>query len=269
MLEPAAFDKFVGPFDASRALVSGEVHRARPRSTRSTIPLAAGSPTGQCGTSLALGIAIGSDACRYRAAGAVDTGRLAHRIAPGLPRHDPPFLGDSYRAGLSPVELPGDDVVSVTMDDRSDEAVYRAHSRELVRFATGLVGPDDAPDVVVEAFVRVSSSEVWGRACDRRTLWYRAVVFEAISWKRSAARRRAREARMATTAPVVPAEDGDDRVVGALDVLSPQQRAVVMLTYWADLDPPGVARLLGVSDGAVRKQLARARQKLKGELGDG
>ena len=155
------------------------------------------------------------------------------------------------------------------MDDRSDEAVYRAHSRELVRFATGLVGPDDAPDVVVDAFVRVSNSEVWGRACDRRALWYRAVVFEAISWKRSTARRRARESRMATTVQILATEESNDRVVGALGVLSPQQRAVVMLTYWADLDPPGVARLLGVSDGAVRKQLARARQKLKGELDHG
>ncbi len=36
----------------------------------------------------------------------------------------------------------------------SDGDVYRLHAHELVRFATVLVGPDDAPDVVANAFVR-------------------------------------------------------------------------------------------------------------------
>ena len=45
--------------------------------------------------------------------------------------------------------------------------------------------------------------------------------------------------------------------------LSEQQRAVVFLTYWEDLAPAQVADLLGVSDGTVRKQLARARDQLR------
>lgn len=164
----------------------------------------------------------------------------------------------------------GGDVLSVTMDDRSDEAVYAAYGQELVRFAAGLVGPDDAPDVVVEAFLRVTRSAAWDRARDKRALWYRAVVFEARSWNRSTARRLIRERRVApAVATTVVETRRDDRVAEALGVLSAQQRAVVMLTYWADLDPPGVGRLLGISDGAVKKQLARARRKLKGELGHG
>ncbi|MEM8921904.1 MAG: RNA polymerase sigma factor [Actinomycetota bacterium] len=156
------------------------------------------------------------------------------------------------------------------MDDRSDEAVYAAYSSELVRFAAGIVGPDDAPDVVVEAFLRVARSSTWSRARDKRALWYRAVVFEARSWNRSTTRRHVREQRVAATVPTTVVEARrDDRVTEALAVLSSQQRAVVMLTYWADLDPPGVGRLLGISEGAVRKQLARARRKLKGELGHG
>ncbi|MEM7342021.1 MAG: RNA polymerase sigma factor [Actinomycetota bacterium] len=156
------------------------------------------------------------------------------------------------------------------MDDRSDEAVYAAYGVELVRFAAGLVGPDDAPDVVVEAFLRVGRSPAWTQARDKRALWYRAVVFEARSLHRSTARRQVRERRVATTVPPAAVDTWrDDRVSEALGVLSPQQRAVVMLTYWADLDPPGVGSLLGISAGAVKKQLARARRKLKGELGHG
>ena len=45
--------------------------------------------------------------------------------------------------------------------------------------------------------------------------------------------------------------------------LSPQQRAVVVLTYWQDLTPSAVAELLDVSEGAVRKHLARARKHLR------
>ncbi len=45
--------------------------------------------------------------------------------------------------------------------------------------------------------------------------------------------------------------------------LSPQQRAVVFLTYWEDLEARSVADLLGVSEGTVRKQLGRARIRLR------
>ncbi len=50
------------------------------------------------------------------------------------------------------------------VDLRSDEAVYEKHARELVGFATGMVGPDDAPDVVADAFLRLMASPVWVEA---------------------------------------------------------------------------------------------------------
>ncbi|MCP4228214.1 MAG: RNA polymerase sigma factor [Actinomycetia bacterium] len=157
------------------------------------------------------------------------------------------------------------------MDTRSIETIYGAHAQEMVRFAAGLVGPDDAPDVAVDAFVRLVGSSVWNEARDRRALWYRAITFEARSWKRSAARRRIRETAVVSQGGVISAArpDPDEQVIDALDRLSPQQRAIIMLTYWADLDPGSVAERLGVSEGSVRKQLARARKKLKGELDHG
>jgi RNA polymerase sigma factor (sigma-70 family) len=166
---------------------------------------------------------------------------------------------------LSPGEAIGDDSMPMTVDVRSDAAVYAAHAPEMVRFATGLVGPSDAPDVVADAFVRLSAAPVWDAALDRRALWYRAVLFEARSFQRSTARRRDREVRVAvgSSSTSVEAEPVDPAVWQALDALSPQQRAVVFLSYWDDLDPAAVARLLDVSEGAVRKQLARAREKLR------
>jgi len=147
----------------------------------------------------------------------------------------------------------------------ASEGVYTRHVDELVRFASGLIGPDHAPDVVADAFVRLTRSAAWAEANNHRALWFRAVVFEAQSWKRSTARRRAREQRSIADRSLAPLSEptGIDRVGNAVDDLSAQQRAVIVLAYWQDLDPSAIAVLLDVSEGTVRKQLSRAREKLR------
>lgn len=154
------------------------------------------------------------------------------------------------------------------VDDRSNESVYEAHAAELVRFATGLVGVDDAPDVVVDAFLRVTRSPVWTEARDRRVIWLRAVVYESRSMVRSSVRRRERERRVAVPAMAESGDrEGNDReIADALDQLPVQQRVVMVLTYWMDLTPAAIAELLEVSEGSVRKQLARARARMKEAL---
>ena len=47
-------------------------------------------------------------------------------------------------------------------------------------------------------------------------------------------------------------------VLHAVRSLSVRQRAVIVLTYWADLAPADVADRLGISEGSVRRHLARA-----------
>lgn len=148
------------------------------------------------------------------------------------------------------------------LDGRSDAEVYEEHGQDLVRFATGLVGPDDAPDVVSEAVLSLFGSSVWREARDRRALLYRAVLLRSRSWHRSNGRRRAREERYgAPTTWDLP--EVDPQVWSAVMSLSVQQRAVVFLSYWADLPPDRIAELLGVTEGSVRKQLARARKALR------
>ncbi len=150
--------------------------------------------------------------------------------------------------------------------DRLDEEAYRAHAKELVRFATGLVGPSDAQDVVTDAMLRLMSSAVWLQAVNPRALLYRAVLMEARAWQRSTLRRRTREAR-AQGGSVFELPEIMPEVARSVQQLSPQQRAVIFLTYWDDLDEATVASLLGVTEGTVRKQLARARERLRRVLG--
>jgi len=144
-----------------------------------------------------------------------------------------------------------------------DEAIYASCVRDLVGFATTLVGPDDAADVVSEAVMSVMAAKVWSGARDKRSLLFRSVFFTARSWHRSNRRRRARQVHALSADPVDPLPHESSEVTDALEALSDQQRAVIFLTYWTDLDPSAIAGMLDTSEGTVRKQLARARTKLR------
>lgn len=150
----------------------------------------------------------------------------------------------------------------VAVDEGS---VYRQYADELIRYATALVGPNDAPDVVTEGVLDAFRSDEWDHVLNRRAYLYRCVLRRALSMRRSSERRWAREHRAAGREP----ERVDDPSVDAhraLAHLSPQQRAVVFLAYWHDLAPEQIAEMLDVSEGTVRKQLARARERLRSVL---
>lgn len=142
---------------------------------------------------------------------------------------------------------------------------YTKHGDALVRFAATQVGASDADDVVSAAVLGVLQRGV-NDMHDTRASLYRAVAHASIKHWRGLGRRRRRDVVL------VPAEpwrdpDGHDprseRLIDALRLLSVQQRAIVHLTYWEDLTPAIVAERLGVSDGTVRRQLARARDRLR------
>lgn len=144
----------------------------------------------------------------------------------------------------------------------ADAEFYEKYSGELVKFATGLVGPDNAADVVAETFVKVLSSRSWPEVDEQRAYLYRAVLNEVRMRHRSTMRRRAREMRAAATEATFDPEVRPE-VLEAMGVLSTRQRAAVILTYWEDLTPEEVAGRLGVSEGTVRRHLARGRAKLR------
>jgi RNA polymerase sigma factor (sigma-70 family) len=151
--------------------------------------------------------------------------------------------------------------------DEPDAEFLEKHADELTRFATAVVGPSEAPDVVSEAFLRCVVSRRWPTVSDRRAYLYRAVLNEALATRRSLIRRRHRD-RHAMLAEPVSEEVPSYEVLDAVRRLSIRQRAVVVLTYWQDLGPASVAGLLGISEGAVRRHLARARAHLKEYLDD-
>jgi len=151
--------------------------------------------------------------------------------------------------------------------ERVDD-LYRRHVGELVHFATVLVGPHDAVDVVSDAVLATLRRSSLDNVDNVRAYWFRAVANTAASFHRSRSRRLRREQLagdvQAETSASEPAADARR----LLSRLSDQQRAVTYLTYWHDLAPAQVAEMLGVSDGTVRKQLGRAREQLREVLRD-
>ncbi len=141
-------------------------------------------------------------------------------------------------------------------------AAYEEHGQALIRFATMLVGPADAEDVVSEAVIRVLDVAE-GRIIDHpKAYLFRTVSNTAKNHKRSSGRRQLRERLVSP--PIgggVPADLAPE-VLEAVGRLSHQQRAVIFLTYWADLTPAAIADYLDIGEGSVRKQLARGRSKL-------
>jgi RNA polymerase sigma factor (sigma-70 family) len=150
------------------------------------------------------------------------------------------------------------------------EGAYRAHAQELTAFATTLVGPGDAPDVVAGAVTRVVAGGRWVTIRNPRAYLYQAVYREAVSLQRQFGRRTRLAIRLRASVPhehARPADElADTALINAVRDLPLRQRAVIVLTYWQDLAPDEVASRLGISTGAVKKHLARGRANVRRAL---
>ena len=151
------------------------------------------------------------------------------------------------------------------------EDAYEQYADDLVRFATTLVPRSAAADVVADTFADLlrNTDGAWSTARHPKRFLFGAVANRARMHHRQNTRRRQREQQLVLTtrhSEEVIGDDSSNELLDALEVLSVQQRAVTYLTYWQDLSVPQVAEALGVSDGTVRRQLARARSRLRGAL---
>ena len=147
----------------------------------------------------------------------------------------------------------------------SDEEIYEKYADELIRFATGLVGAGDAADVVSSAVLSCMSSRSWPEVTNSRAYLFRGVVERGtpaspIGFKTATAR-----ATLGLTGSLEQPEIRPE-ILAAVNALSVRQRAVTILTYWFDLDPSSISRMLEISEGSVRRHLARARARLKESL---
>ena len=142
-----------------------------------------------------------------------------------------------------------------------NEEAYRNYRTELTRYATSLVGPFDAQDVVTDACLKAFESRSWPDVIDRRAYLYRTVFTVAIDQHRRTLARRLREIKVSEPEGIEMSSSDLD-VLDAIGRLSVQQRSAVYLTYWEDMTPEVVAGRMGISEGSVKRHLARARKRL-------
>jgi len=145
--------------------------------------------------------------------------------------------------------------------DMNDEAIWRKHKDELVRYATILVGPDHAEDILSAVVVRVIRKR--GSLADLEDA--RPYLFKAVLNESRNHIRRSSRPQVVVSGVEVPVEARPD-VVAAVSSLAARQRAAVYLTYWRDLPIKDVAQLMGCRPGTVKRYLYLARRRLKETL---
>lgn len=155
-------------------------------------------------------------------------------------------------------------------------ALYADTFDRLLAYALRRVDePERAADVVAETFL-----VAWRRLPevppgDEARLWVYGVARRVLANdRRGRARRQRLGERLRADLPrAVP--DHADRLAAtatvraALSRLREQDREILTLTLWEELEPREIALVLDLPVGTVRTRLSRARARLQGELGPG
>lgn len=141
-----------------------------------------------------------------------------------------------------------------------DETIYRELKSDLIRYATVLVGPSDAEDVLSTVIARVyRSRRTLADLESPRPYLMKSVFHEAMD------RRKQKRILPLVDQAVEPAAarpDVFDAVVG----LPVQQRAAIYLSYWVGMNSDEAAQHMGCRPATVRRYLHLARRKLEAVL---
>lgn len=144
------------------------------------------------------------------------------------------------------------------------DGVYRSHYARMVvvaRLTTDSVAA--AEEIVQDAFVQLYRN--W--ASVERPLGYLRVA--VVHGCRSYLRRHIRERSHRLPAPEPVFSDARAIAVrDALRVLTPRQRAAVVLRYYEDLPEREIAKALGCRPGTVKSLLSRSMPRLREVLND-
>jgi RNA polymerase sigma factor (sigma-70 family) len=142
------------------------------------------------------------------------------------------------------------------------EAFYRRTWRDAVRWASALTGSVAAgEDVAQEAFARLA-----GRfeSIDNAEGYLRTTIVNlARDNRRATQRRTARELRVVDASGAPGPPESEPQLLRALAALDYEQRAALVLRYWADWDEASIAGALGCRRSTVRSHAKRGLDALR------
>lgn len=143
------------------------------------------------------------------------------------------------------------------------EAVYRQDGARLWRALYAFAGSENvASDAVAEAFAQALAR---GSAIRDVRAW---VWRSAFRLAKGDLKRQSSISHGAMPEGVFHDAHPDEQLLAALQGLTPQQRAVIVLHYYADCPVREIARRTGINPLAVRAHLSRGRKHLRVLLGD-
>jgi RNA polymerase sigma factor (sigma-70 family) len=140
------------------------------------------------------------------------------------------------------------------------ELLYHEQGKRLWWALLAYTGdPESASDALAESFARALASRASMRDL---SAWVWRVAFRVATTEMK------RERPAPQVEPSYEIDPQAFEVLHALGSLSRNQRAVVVLFYYADRPTKEIAQLLGMSAPTVSVHLHRARQRLRTLLGD-
>jgi RNA polymerase sigma-70 factor (ECF subfamily) len=164
---------------------------------------------------------------------------------------------------------------SDTATSRELEETFREYARLIYRTAYGVTGSrEDAEDVLQSVFLRLLRHEFPGRpGRDTKAYLYKAAVNLSLDTLRSRRRHPSVEDTESVEAleeQSAPPTDNDlhRRLYEAIAMLKPDTAEIVILRYVHDYSDAEIAKMLGVSRGAIALKLFRSRARLKKILGE-
>lgn len=124
----------------------------------------------------------------------------------------------------------------------------------------------DADDLVQDAFLALISAKQVPAQTEELKAWLRVVMVRRCIFLRHRMARELRNFARFRISEHAPAVEAVGEIRDLLDILSPQQRACVVLRYVEDLPEERIATTLGIAHGTVKAHLAQARAKLRAKL---
>ena len=142
----------------------------------------------------------------------------------------------------------------------NESEIYESVRWDLMRYATALVGPSTAEDVVSTVVTR-ALARPGGLGSLRVPKQY--LMKSLLNEVRSRHRHRSRQPVLQATPMELAMDEADSHVVDSIGQLPPQQRAAAFLVFYEELTPTEAAPLMGCRPATVRRYLHLARAKLR------
>lgn len=173
-----------------------------------------------------------------------------------------------------------DDAASINAS-LSDPAAFRAvfdrHFDAVHRFVSRRIGSASADDIAAETFVRAFEHRArYRRERDSALPWLLGIAVNLLGHHYRDEERQLRAYARTGVDPVLETADVSDarldaegsrrRLAAALAELRPEERDVLLLFAWAELDYAEIAEALEVPIGTVRSRLSRAREHVRSAL---